>query len=66
MTRKKKKGDPAEERFRDFASLVGEHFSDYLIVGRIQDGLRWKYSDKTFATGVCRRMGKILEAGDVL
>jgi len=52
----KEKIDRETIRLGNLASLVAEHFSDYVIVARIKDGLLWRYSDRTFAIGCIDRL----------
>lgn len=40
----------------NLSAKIGERFSDYVLIVRIPDGLRWKYSDRTFARGACDRL----------
>jgi len=41
---------------RDVSANVAEYFTDYIVIGRVKDGLVWRMSDRTFATGACSRV----------
>ena len=58
--------DKQYERIRDLAAQVGEHFSDFILVVRIKDGLNWRMSDRTFAIGACKRLMTRLQTEDEL
>lgn len=53
-------------KMRDMAAKVGEHFSDYLIIVRVKDGLNWRMSDRTFALGALNRLSVRLSEEDRL
>lgn len=44
------------ELMRDVAANVAEHFTDYIVIGRVKDGLVWRQSDRTFTVGACTRV----------
>ncbi len=46
----------ANERLRDISAKLSEHFTDYVVVARIKDGLVWRFSDRTFAMGAADRI----------
>lgn len=52
------------EKMRDIAAELSEHFTDYMIVVRVKNGLEWRYSDRTFALGICQRLANTLIAED--
>lgn len=58
--------DKAMSKMRDAAAVLGEHFSDFILVVRVKDGLNWRMSDRTFALGACKRLMKRLDTEDEL
>lgn len=49
-------GDREADRLRDICSRVGEHFQDYVVIIRTEDGnVSWRASDPTWAEGAARR-----------
>lgn len=61
---KKIKADTDTMRIADVSSNVAEHFNDYVVIGRIKDGLVWRYSDRTFALGATARLNDRLAMDD--
>jgi hypothetical protein len=43
--------DPEMEKLRNVSAKIGEHFADFLLVVRINDGFMFKHSDKVWGLG---------------
>lgn len=50
---------------RDVAAKFSEEFIDYVVIGRVSEGLVWRYSDRSFALGAMHRLGTRLGTEDV-
>ena len=50
----------------NLASHVAEFFPDYVVIGRVRDGLVWRFSDRTFAMGAIKRLAERLANDDRL
>lgn len=60
------KQDRETNVMKNIASQLEEHFIDYVVIGRIKDGLVWRYSDRTFAMGSTTRLQDRLATDDRL
>lgn len=52
------------ETMGNLASHVAEFFPDYVVIGRVRDGLVWRFSDRTFAMGAIKRLAERLDSDD--
>lgn len=53
---KKEPQKPAHERFLDSCAKVGEHFPEFLMIVKTDEGfMDWRSSDKTWAMGAAER-----------
>lgn len=64
--RRKHKSRNDNELMRDVAAGVAEHFEDYVVIGRIKDGIVWRMSDRTFALGACQRAIDKIKQDDIV
>lgn len=66
MMRRKKHFQRKDDRdlIRDVSAHVSEHFLDYVVIGRVKDGLVWRFSDRTFAMGASSRLRERLDQDD--
>lgn len=55
-----------EAVFKDTVARLSEHFGDYLVIVRQPDGLLWRMSDRTFASGASQRLMVRLASEDQL
>lgn len=53
-------------RIADIAAKLSEHFTDYVVIARVKDGLVWRFSDRTFAIGSVERLKDRLTIDDRL
>lgn len=58
------KSNRESARVADIAAKMSEHFTDYVIIGRVKDGLVWRYSDRSFAMGAAARLQHRLNLDD--
>lgn len=56
---------PGYKRFLDMVAKSGEHFEDYLLIVKTNNGtLDWRSSDKTWAMGAAERYLNLGHAED--
>lgn len=56
---------PSYSRFLDMVAKSGEHFEDYLLIVKTNNGtLDWRSSDKTWAMGAAERYLNLGHAED--
>ena len=56
--------DPQVMKIKNISAKLSEHFSDYVVVGRVKDGLVWRYSDRSFAIGALARLEQRIRMED--
>lgn len=53
-----------KELLGNTSAYISEFFTDYVVIGRVKDGLVWRYSDRTFAQGAIKRLADRLDTDD--
>ncbi len=61
-----RKHESDSKRIRDVSAHMSEFFDDYVVIGRIRDGLVWRFSDRTFALGAAGRLADRLTMDDLI
>lgn len=56
-----------EDTFRDITSTLGEHFTDYLVIGRLNNGgMVWRASNTNWAVGAAERYQCFMRDNDYM